>query len=149
MTDLIIRDAALAAIEGSPEIDGAAVGVTVHRGVVTLTGRLGSFAEKAAVSRAALRAVGVRGVANEVDVCGAEETYVADEVIAARIADFFRATAAAGGVNAKVEVDHGWVHLSGAVDRTDRREAIERYARLGEGVLGVENRLHLRRADAR
>lgn len=149
MTDLDIRDAVLAAIEESPELDCAGIGVAVHSGVVTLTGRVGGFAEKAAASRVALRSEGVRGVANEIDVCEADESYVADEVIAARIADFLRATAAAGGVNAKVEVDHGWVHLSGAVDRFDRREAIERYARLGEGVVGVENRLHLRRVDAR
>lgn len=145
MTDLDIRNAVLAALEAEPEVHPSAIGVAVHDGVVTLTGRVLSFAEKAAATRTAIRAPGVRGVAEELDVCDEQESCCDDEVIATRMVEFLRTAAAAGGINVNVEVSHGWIHLHGAVDRPDQRAAIERYARLGEGVLGVENRLHLRR----
>ena len=148
MTDLDVRAAVLAALEQAPELNCTAIGVIVRAGVVTLLGRVESFAEKAAASRLVQRTQGHRRLANEIDVGDPDESCMADEVIAARVVDFLRTTGAAGGLNAKVEVNHGWVHLSGSVDRTDRRDAIERYVRLGDGVLGVENRLHLRRMGA-
>jgi osmotically-inducible protein OsmY len=144
MTDLDIRNAILAALEAEPDVHPSAIGVAVHDGVATLSGRVSSFAEKTAATRAAIRMSGVGGVAEELDVCGEEESFCGDEVIAARIVDFLRATGAAGGVNVRVEASRGWVQLSGAVDRLDQRAAIERYARLGEGVLGVDNRVRLR-----
>lgn len=147
MTDFEIRNAVLSALDAEPELNASAIGVAVHDGVVTLTGRVSSFAEKATATRAAIRASGVWAVAGELDVCDEQDSFCGDEVIAVRIVDFLRATGAAGGMNVKVEVSRGWVHLIGTVDRADQREMVERYARLGEGVLGVKNGLHLRHTD--
>ena len=148
MTDLEIRDAVLAAMEAAPEIDCAAVGIAVHGGVVTLSGRVGSFAEKAAASRVALRAEGVRGVANEIDVCGADESYVADEVIAAQIADHLRKTHDSDRMNVRVTVSHGAVTLSGALDHERQRASLCGFARGLEGVQQVHDHLTLRGGHA-
>ncbi|HEU4455370.1 MAG TPA: BON domain-containing protein, partial [Longimicrobium sp.] len=51
-----------------PSIDANEVGVTVHEGVVTLAGRIGSFAEKDAAQRAVQRVAGVKAVANDLEV---------------------------------------------------------------------------------
>jgi osmotically-inducible protein OsmY len=140
MTDFDIRGAVLSALEAAPEIDCTAVGVVVRHGVVTLTGRVGSFAEKAAASRVVLRAEGVRGVANEIDVCGVEESYVPDEVIAAQITDYLRKSHGRDRINVRVTVSHGAVTLSGGVDRDSQRQALRSFARGLEGVQRVDDR---------
>ena len=145
MTDLEIRDSVLAALESQPDVHASAIGVAAHQGIVTLSGRITSFAEKAAAVRAAIRAPGVRGLADELDVCDEEESGCIGEVIAARIADFLKASGAGAGAAVKVEVDHGWVHLSGTVESADQRALLESYARIGDGVLGVDNRIRLSR----
>lgn len=148
MTDHDIRNAVLAALEADPEVDGSAIGVTVHGGVATLTGRLGSFAEKAAATRVALRAEGVRGVASEIEVCGEQESYVPDEVIARQVADFLRDAPGLRSVNVRVAVTHGSVTLSGAVERDDQRALVRGFAQGLEGVERVHDSLTLRGAAA-
>jgi osmotically-inducible protein OsmY len=144
MTDLEIRNNVLAALEAEADVHPSAIGVAVHQGVVTLAGRVTSFAEKSAAARAAIRAPGVRGLADELEVCDGQESACGDEVIAAQLVDFLTAGGAGAGANVKVEVEHSWVHLSGVVDHPHQRALIESYARLGEGVSGVDNRVRLR-----
>jgi osmotically-inducible protein OsmY len=146
MTDFDIRHAVLAAIEAAPDIVCTAIGVAVHGGVVTLTGRVASFAEKDAAGRVALRAEGVRGVANELDVCDAEESYLVDEVIAAQIAEHLRTIR--GRMNVKVTVTRGSVTLSGAVDHEDQRRALRIFAQGLEGVEGVYDHMTAREQGA-
>jgi len=146
MTDLDIRNAVLAALEAEPDIACTAIGVAVHAGVVTLTGRLHSFAEKAAATRVALRAEGVRGVAAEIDVCGAQESYVSDEVIAAQITDFLRKSPRANRMNVRVAVTHGAVTLTGALDHKDQHAVLMGFVQGLEGVQRVNDHLSVRGA---
>ena len=146
MTDLDIRNAVLAALEAEPDITCTAIGVAVHTGVVTLTGRVHSFAEKSAATRVALRAEGVRGVAAEIDVCGEEESYVSDEVIAAQIAQFLQKNPRAHRVNVHVAVTHGAVTLTGALDHKDQHAVLRGFVQGLEGVQGIYDHLSLRGA---
>ena len=146
MTDLETRNAVLAALDAQPDVHANAIGVAAHQGIVTLNGRVASFAEKAAAVRAAIRAGGVRAVADELDVCDEQESRCSDEVIAAQIVDFLKAGGGGPTANVQVEVAQGWVHLGGAVEHEYQRTLIESYARVGEGVLGVDNRIRLRRS---
>lgn len=66
--DVRVRDAVMRQLEWDPEVDVSAVGVAVHRGTVTLTGYIGTYAGKLAAERAAKRVRGVRSVANDIDV---------------------------------------------------------------------------------
>jgi osmotically-inducible protein OsmY len=49
-----------------PSVDATEVGVIVKDGIVTLTGHVGSYAEKIAVEHATQRVKGVMGVAQEI-----------------------------------------------------------------------------------
>ena len=49
-------------------MDASAVGVSATKGTVTLTGYIDTYAGKLAAERAAKRVVGVRAVANDIDV---------------------------------------------------------------------------------
>jgi osmotically-inducible protein OsmY len=61
MSALQLRQNVLDELEYEPSIDAEHIGVAVDKGVVTLTGHVGSYAEKQAAIAAVRRVKGVRG----------------------------------------------------------------------------------------
>src|SRR3954452_1425660 len=84
MDDRMLRQAVLDELEFDPRIEAAHIGVAANKGVVTLTGRVSSFAEKIAAERAAMRVRGVKAVAQDIMVRYPEDKKTADDEIAAR-----------------------------------------------------------------
>jgi osmotically-inducible protein OsmY len=124
-----------------PALDASNVGVTVHQGVVTLTGHLHSFAEKHAIERAVRRVGGVRGIAMELDVKLPAEHQRSDSEIAL-------AATAALGLNSlvpagrvQVQVENGWVTLAGELDWGYQFASAEQSIRPLPGVRGLYNRI--------
>jgi hypothetical protein len=66
MSELKLRDDILDELEYEPIVDAAHIGVTVDRDVVTLTGHVGSYAQKLAAISAVRRVKGVHGIADEI-----------------------------------------------------------------------------------
>lgn len=133
-----------------PALDASNVGVTVHQGVVTLTGHLHSFAEKHAIERAVRRVGGVRGIAMELDVKLPAEHQRSDSEIAL-------AATAALGLNSlvpegkvQVQVENGWVTLTGELDWGYQFASAEQSIRPLPGVRGLYNKISIRpRVDGR
>lgn len=127
-----------------PALDASNVGVTVHEGVVTLTGHLHSFAEKHAIERAVRRIAGVRGIAMELDVKLPAEHRRSDSEIAL-------AATAALGLNSlvpegkvQVQVENGWVTLTGELDWGYQFASAEQSIRPLPGVRGLYNKISIR-----
>jgi osmotically-inducible protein OsmY len=124
-----------------PAINSTHVGVMVQDGVVTLAGHLDSFAEKHAVERAVRRVAGVRGIALDLDVQLSTEHQRSDSDIA-------QAATAALGLNSlvprgklQVEVEKGWVTLTGEVDWGYQFASAEQCIRPLAGVRGLSNKI--------
>ncbi|HYW76145.1 MAG TPA: BON domain-containing protein, partial [Gammaproteobacteria bacterium] len=66
MDDISLHEDILDELSFEPSLDAANIGVTVERGVVTLSGHVGSYAEKIAAEKAVQRVRGVRAVAEEI-----------------------------------------------------------------------------------
>ncbi|MEU4568098.1 BON domain-containing protein [Micromonospora sp. NPDC023956] len=122
-----------------PRIASTGVGVTVHDGVVTLTGQVGSYAERWAAERSAQRVRGVRAVADDLDVrLGVDGERTDAEVALAAV----RALEWDSYVPAErfdVTVADGWVLLRGQVEFGFQRRAAERELRRLRGVRGITN----------
>ena len=84
MTDKYLRQTIVDELEFEPSVDAANIGVAVENGVVTLTGHVGSYAEKVAAERAAERVKGVRAIAENIEVRYPGHKQTADDEIAAR-----------------------------------------------------------------
>lgn len=147
-TDAQLKKDVEAELDWDPAIQAARVGVVVQDGVVTLTGHLGTFAEKAAAERAVKRVAGVRGMAVELDVKLEPHHQLSDAEIASAVQAAFKWHAAIPEDRIHFSVEKGWVTLTGAVDWDFQRHNAEAAVRPLTGVQGVVDKIHLRVREA-
>jgi osmotically-inducible protein OsmY len=123
------------------------LGVAVNRGVVTLSGEVGSLPERVAAKRAVMRVPGVTAVADDLQVRAAGTPATTDAGIARTASQLLgRATdVPAGTVTAEVH-DHV-VTLSGSVTWDYQRAAAVRAVRHINGVTAVTNTITLSRDE--
>jgi osmotically-inducible protein OsmY len=131
-------------LEWEPSVNATNIGVAVHNGVVTLSGHIQTFAEKAAIERVVQRIDGVKAMALELDVKLAPGHQRNDTEIAesARVAMQAQALVPADKITLKIE--HGWVTLNGEVEWDYQRTNAERTVHALMGVVGVTNRITLK-----
>jgi len=143
-TDQLIQRDVLAELDWDAQTRATDVGVTVADGVVTLTGRVDSYARRWAVERCAHRVRGVRAVASdlEVDLTATDRRTDADIAIAAGRALEWDSFVPAERLD--VTVAAGWVMLRGEVEFGFQRRTAERELRRLRGVRGVTNLIEVR-----
>jgi osmotically-inducible protein OsmY len=115
------------------------IGVTVHEGVVTLTGEVTSNAERAAAKEAAHRVAGVLDVANDLHVKVPSLLGHTDTEIALAVRKALEWDALVMEEHIHSTVADGWVTLEGTVRLPEEREDAERSVRYMAGVRGVTN----------
>jgi osmotically-inducible protein OsmY len=144
MTDRELQQDVLRELEWEPSINAAQVGVSVKNGVVTLTGHVESYAEKYAAETAAKRVLGVRAVANEIDVKLADMNMRTDEDIAMDAVNALKKHTLVPDDKIKATVSNGWITLEGEVGWQFEKEAAENAVRYLTGVKGVINEIRVK-----
>lgn len=139
--DLNLQEDVAEELSFDPSVDASKIGVAAKDGVVTLTGKVPSFAEKVAAEKAAKRVAGVKAVAQEIEVelPAFHRRDDADIATAALNVLAWETTLPKDGI--KVSVERGWVTLEGHVDWQFVRENAERAVRNLIGVTGVSNHI--------
>lgn len=149
MDDLWLRDDVLNELEFEPRVNAAHIGVAVERGVVTLTGHVGSYAEKLAAERAVQRVKGVRAIAQDIEVRLPGDKKTNDDEIAQRAVNVIGWNTTIPDEKVKVKVQDGWITLTGEVDWHYQRQSAESAVRKLSGVAGVVNSIMVKpRAEA-
>lgn len=138
-TDLELQQDVLAELRYEPRLDEKEIGIRVANGLVTLTGRVRSYAEKVAAVRAVERVLGVRGIANEVTVTPSRAFEHTDVEIAESAMRTLKWNTVVPADRIRVRVEKGWVTLDGQVDWAHQREAAEDAVRGLAGVCGIFN----------
>jgi osmotically-inducible protein OsmY len=141
MSDLTIKQDVEAELQWEPSVNAASIGVAVKEGAVTLTGRVGTLAQRYAAARAATRVAGVKAVANELEIGLLPTDRRSDEEIAHTVVNALAWNTAVPFDSIKAQVSHGWVTLEGAVEWYYQKEAAERAVRNLRGVKGVTNKI--------
>jgi len=144
MDDKTLRQEIIDELDWEPSVDAAHIGVAVEAGVVTLTGHVGSYAEKVAAERAVRRIAGVKAIAQEIEVRYAADKKTADDQIAKRVLDVIAWTLTTPESSIKVQVQKGWVTLSGTVDWWYQKVDAENAVRKLSGVTAVSNDIVVR-----
>lgn len=149
MSDISLRQYVLDELEFEPSVNAAHIGVATEKGVVTLSGHVGSYAEKIAAERVVQRIRGVRAIAQEIEVRYPDAKKTADDEIAKRALNIIAWDATIPEEKLMVKVQNGWITLSGEAEWNYQRTAAEEAVRKLSGVLGVSNLITvLPRVDA-
>jgi len=144
MNDIQLRQFVIDELEFEPSIDAANIGVAAKDRVVTLSGCVGSYAEKIAAEQATQRVKGVRAVAEELEIRYPNDKKTADDEIAKRAVNIIAWDTMIPEGEIRIKVQKGWITLSGEVDWYFQKEAAEEAVRKLSGVVGVTNFLAVR-----
>jgi len=138
-SDIELKADVAAELTWDPAINATNIGVMVKNGVVTLAGHLDTYAEKHAVERAVRRVSGVRAIALDLDVKLAPEHVRSDFEVAQAAAAALRLNSLVPDGKLKVEVENGWITLTGQVDWGYQFSSAEQCLRPLAGVRGITN----------
>lgn len=144
MRALQLRQDILDELEFEPSIDAAHIGVTVDRGVVTLTGHVSNYGEKLAVVQSVRRVKGVSAIAEEIQVRFPDDKKTADDEIAKRAVDILGWDTLIPRNAIQITVREGWITLTGNVDWYYQKKAAEDDVRKLFGVRGVTSNIAIK-----
>lgn len=139
-----LQQAVLSELAWEPSVIAAHIGVTAIAGIVTLTGRVETFAEKHAAEAAASRVKGVEAVVENIEVRLAFDAKRSDADIAAAVINRLEWDVCVPRDAVEVKVEDGWITLSGEVDWNFQRAAAAQDVRRLLGVTGVTNQITLK-----
>jgi len=144
MTDLSLQQTVLEELAWDPSVSEAHIGVTARGGVVTLSGHVGSYAEKCAAEHAVGRVAGVKAIAEELEIRYLHGVGHADEDIAKQALDVLAWDLSVPKDKVKVKVEKGWITLSGDVSWYYQKRAAETDVRKLLGVMGLSNHIAIK-----
>ncbi|CAM3310550.1 BON domain-containing protein [Asticcacaulis taihuensis] len=143
MKDDQLHQDVLDELDFEPSINAAHIGVAVDDGIVTLTGEVGSFAEKYNAERAVRRVKGVHGIVEHIKVVFPSDKVTGDAEIAERVLASLKWSALVPADRVTVKVENGWVALNGELDWQFQKSAAEAAVRRLSGIKGISNLIKL------
>jgi len=144
MIDRALKRRVLDELAWQPGFNEAHIGVIARGGVVTLTGYVGSYAEKCAAERAVGRVTGVRTIAQELEICNGSGEGHGDEEIAEQALHIISWDLSVPKDSVRIRIEKGWVTLTGEVGWRFQKQAAEADILNLRGVMGVSNAIEIR-----
>jgi len=143
-TDAQLRKDVIAQLDWEPAIHATQIGVEVKDGIVTLAGEVGTYSEKWYAERAAQRVSGVKALAIEMKVKLAGSARRTDSDIGQSARNVLDWTTSVESSAVKVQVEGGWITLSGEVDWQYQKQAATDAVRALMGVTGVSDQIGIK-----
>ncbi|OFY84498.1 MAG: ornithine aminotransferase [Bacteroidetes bacterium RIFCSPLOWO2_12_FULL_35_15] len=140
-SDSEIQKNVMEELNWEPLLNASEIGVAVKNGVVTLSGTVNTYSKKLAAEEAAKRVLGVKAVAEDLEVLLAVHGKKTDADIAQAVINALKWHTSIPDEKIKVKVENGWVTLDGEVEwefqRNSARTAVKNLA----GVVGISNNI--------
>jgi osmotically-inducible protein OsmY len=144
MTDQALKQRVFDELAWQPGLCETHIGVTARGGVVTLSGFVRSYAEKCMAERATGQVIGVRAIAEELEIRYIPAIDLDDEIIAERAVDVISSDLSVPKNRVNIKIKKGWATLGGNVDWHFQKLAAEVDIRNLCGVMGVSNAIEIR-----
>jgi osmotically-inducible protein OsmY len=135
------------AIKWEPLLNAAEIGVTVHDGVVTLTGTVDSYYKKSEAEHAAKNVAGVKAVVEKIEIQLGNSWQKNDNEIATEVLNAFKSNWEVPTDKVKVMVEKGWVTLEGELQWNYQKEAAKKAVHNLDGVKGVTSNLKIKSSN--
>jgi len=143
-SDAHLQQLVLEELDWDKRVAQGEISVSVQDGIVTLGGVVDAYSKRLAAEEAALKVLGVRAVANELEVRPPSAAPGTDSELARIALTALTWDAEIPSDTLDVVVSHGWVTLGGTVDVPFQRQEAERLMHHLPGVRGVVNRIAVR-----
>jgi osmotically-inducible protein OsmY len=143
-TDSQLQQDVIAELKWEPSVTAPGIGVEVKDGIVTLAGKVGSYAEKLSAESATQRVSGVKALATELKVKLSGSGKRTDADIAKSVENVLEWTTWVPDNAIKVLVEDGWVTLSGDVDWQYQKQSASDGVRFLSGVTGVSDQIAIK-----
>jgi osmotically-inducible protein OsmY len=142
-SDSQLREEVEDELANNPAVDANRIGVAVADGIVTLSGQVPNYAQKVAADKCTLAIAGVVAVVMHIDVALHDADRRTDEDIALSARAVLDWIAGLEESTVKVQVEKGWVTLSGEVRDGYRSHIAEKNIRHMRGVTGMTNSIRI------
>ncbi len=139
-SDIEIQKDVMEEIKWEPFLEVSEIGVAVKNGIVTLSGMVDKYAKKAAAEKAAKRVVGVKAVAEDIQVGFSPSYLKSDAEIAEAIINALKWHTAVQEDKIKIKVEDGIVKLEGEVEWEYQRTNVKTVV---ENLIGVRSVINL------
>jgi osmotically-inducible protein OsmY len=133
-TDIDIKRDVEEELRQDPDIDATDIAVAVKNGVVTLSGFVRSYAQKLEAEHTAKRVIGVKGLANDIEVRLPIFNQRPDPEIARDAVSAIQTELPYTSEHIRVVVKDGWLTLEAQVEWNYARERAEQAVRRVKGV---------------
>jgi osmotically-inducible protein OsmY len=143
-TDAQLQSDVMNELKWWPNVNAAHLGVAAKDGVVTLSGQVTHYAEKAAAEKAAKIVYGVKAIADDIEVKLDASNKRSDQDIAEAALNALKWDFEVPKDKIKVLVDKGWVTLEGTLDWQYQKNSAERCVRNLMGVIGVRDHITIK-----
>ena len=138
-SDMQIQRDVMDELKFEPFLNASEIGVAVKEGIVTLSGRVDSYAKKLSAEKAAKKVVGVKAVAEDIQVGISPLSKKTDAEIAESIIHALKWNSAVQNEKIKIKVENGNVTMEGEVDWEYQRRSAESMIENITGVHAVQN----------
>jgi len=143
-TDSKIKEDVLDELAWQPDIDETQIGVIVENGVVTLSGVVDSYTKKVAAEKAIKGVVGVKAVAEDIEVKYGISYKKTDKEIAKAVVDALKWNFSVPEDKVNVKVEDGWVYLTGELKWGYQKDSAKNAVQNLLGVKYVVNNITLK-----
>jgi len=144
-SDRDLKQRVLRELRWDSRVSSASINVEVNDSVATLCGSVPTYAQKMAAQEAAHRVVGVLDVANDIEVNPSAHFMRGDTELARAVRSALEWEALLPDKQIQSTVSDGWVMLEGEVNNERERTNAERVIERLTGVVGVMNKLSIRK----
>ncbi|RYF87529.1 MAG: BON domain-containing protein [Chitinophagaceae bacterium] len=138
--DSEIQQAVMTELKWQPFLTASAIGVAVKNGIVTLSGTVDNYSQKLAAERAAKKVVGVKAIAEDIQIGVSPFYQKTDTDIAQSVANALDWHSAVPTGKVKAKVENGTVTLEGEVEWDFQRDSAKNAV---STLLGVRNVVNL------
>jgi osmotically-inducible protein OsmY len=143
-TDSQLQQDVMAELKWEPSVHAAQIGVEVKNGVVTLAGEVSSYTEKLNAEAAAQRVNGVKALAVEMKVKLSQFGMRTDADFAESAKNILGWTSSLPADAVQVQVESGWLTLSGNVEWQYQRQDAADSVQFLVGVTGISNQIAIK-----
>jgi osmotically-inducible protein OsmY len=131
-------------LKWQPILNAAEIGVSVKKGIVTLSGIVSNNIKKVSAENAARNVAGVKAIAEDIQIGVSPFFSRTDTEIAEAVVDALQASVSVPGEKIITRVEDGIVTLDGEVDWDYQRKAAGRVTEVLSGVRKVYNYINLK-----